>query len=122
MSTSSFAPKWNVKSLEILDRVPTYYSIGHLMVPGGNTRKPFGKYVVAYNKITKDRYLPTGPELTQSAQIYNIEGDKMLHTSHSRQLCFKNTLFTTTTSLSSGHLLPQYTTTSHNQGSAYAIG
>src|SRR5690606_36374248 len=27
--------------------------------------------------ITKDRYLPTGPELTQSAQIYDISGDKM---------------------------------------------
>jgi nitrous-oxide reductase len=33
--------------------------------------------VVAYNKITKDRYLPTGPELTQSAQLYDISGDKM---------------------------------------------
>jgi nitrous-oxide reductase len=32
---------------------------------------------VAYNKITKDRYLPTGPELTQSAQLYDISGDKM---------------------------------------------
>ncbi len=61
----------------LLDRVPTYYSIGHLMVPGGDTKKPYGKYVVAYNKITKDRYLPTGPELAQSAQLYSIEGDKM---------------------------------------------
>src|SRR5690606_39204425 len=34
-------------------------------------------YVIAYNKITKDRYLPTGPELAQSAQIYDISGDKM---------------------------------------------
>jgi nitrous-oxide reductase len=33
--------------------------------------------VIAYNKITKDRYLPTGPELTQSAQLYDISGDKM---------------------------------------------
>lgn len=74
---SSEIVKWNVKSLEVLDRVPTYYSIGHLCVPGGDTRKPFGKYVVAYNKITKDRYLPTGPELTQSAQIFDISGDKM---------------------------------------------
>jgi nitrous-oxide reductase len=29
------------------------------------------------NKITKDRYLPTGPEVTQSAQLYDISGDKM---------------------------------------------
>lgn len=74
---SSEVVKWNVKDLKVLDRVPTYYSVGHLCVPGGNTRKPFGKYVIAYNKITKDRYLPTGPELTQSAQLYDISGDKM---------------------------------------------
>jgi nitrous-oxide reductase len=32
---------------------------------------------MALNKITKDRYLPTGPELTQSAQLYDISGDRM---------------------------------------------
>jgi nitrous-oxide reductase len=74
---SSEIVKWNVEKLEVLDRVPTYYSIGHLCVPGGPNVKPYGKYVIAYNKITKDRYLPTGPELTQSAQIYSIDGDKM---------------------------------------------
>ncbi len=74
---SSEIVKWKVGTWEILDRVPTYYSIGHLMVPGGNSVKPDGKYVVALNKITKDRYLPTGPELTQSAQLYAIDGDKM---------------------------------------------
>ncbi len=74
---SSEVVKWNVKDLKILDRQPTYYSVGHLMIPGGNTKKPFGKYLVAYNKITKDRYLPTGPELSQSAQLYDISGDKM---------------------------------------------
>ena len=77
MFVSSEIVKWNVKTLEVLDRVPTYYSIGHLSVPGGPTKKPHGKYVIAYNKITKDRYLPTGPELAQSAQLYDISGDKM---------------------------------------------
>jgi nitrous-oxide reductase len=47
------------------------------MIPGGDSKQPFGKYVVAMNKITKDRYLPTGPELTQSAQLYDISGEKM---------------------------------------------
>jgi len=74
---SSEIVKWNVQSLEVVDRVPTYYSIGHLCVPGGDSKKPWGKYVIAYNKITKDRYLPTGPELAQSAQLFSIEGDKM---------------------------------------------
>lgn len=77
MFVSSEIVKWNVKTLEILDRVPTYYSIGHLSVMGGPTKKPHGKYMIAYNKITKDRYLPTGPELAQSAQLYDISGDKM---------------------------------------------
>ena len=46
-------------------------------MPGGDTKKPYGKYLLAYNKITKDRYLPTGPELSQSAQLFDISGDKM---------------------------------------------
>lgn len=74
---SSEIVKWNVKSKQVLDRVPTYYSIGHLCVPMGDNIKPYGKYVIALNKITKDRYLPTGPELTQSAQLYSIDGPKM---------------------------------------------
>ncbi|OOB82049.1 Sec-dependent nitrous-oxide reductase [Flavobacterium columnare] len=74
---SSEVVKWDLKTLKILDRVPTYYSVGHLCIPGGDTKKPFGKYLIAYNKITKDRYLPTGPELAQSAQIFDISGEKM---------------------------------------------
>lgn len=77
MFVSSELVKWNVETLQVVDRVPTYYSVGHMMVPGGTTAKPYGKYAVAYNKITKDRYLPTGPELTQSAQLYDISGEKM---------------------------------------------
>lgn len=74
---SSELVKWDVKTLEILDRTPTFYSTGHLTVAGGDTKKPYGKYAVAWNKITKDRYLPTGPELAQSAQLFDISGDKM---------------------------------------------
>lgn len=77
MFVSSEIVKWRISDLEVIDRVPTYYSIGHLSIPGGPTAKPHGKYMIAYNKITKDRYLPTGPELTQSAQLYDITGDKM---------------------------------------------
>jgi len=74
---SSEVVKWNIKDLTVVDRVPTFYSVGHLCVPGGDSKKPFGKYLIAYNKITKDRYLPTGPELAQSAQLYDISGEKM---------------------------------------------
>ena len=77
MFVSSEVVKWNIKDLKVVDRVPTYYSVGHLTVAGGDTKTPYGKYLVAYNKITKDRFLPTGPELAQSAQLFDISGDKM---------------------------------------------
>lgn len=74
---SSEVVKWNVENLQIVDRQSTFYSPGHLVIPGGETKKPYGKYLVAMNKITKDRYLPTGPELCHSAQLFDISGDKM---------------------------------------------
>lgn len=74
---SSEIVKWKLETWEVVDRQPVFYSIGHLMIPGGNSRKPFGKYMLALNKITKDRYLPTGPEVTQSAQLFDITGEKM---------------------------------------------
>lgn len=74
---SSEIVKWDLESKQVLDRVPCYYSVGHLMIPGGDSKKPWGKYMVALNKITKDRYLPTGPELAHSAQLYDISGEKM---------------------------------------------
>lgn len=77
MFVSSEIVKWNIKNLNVIDRQSTYYSPGHLCIPGGDTKKPNGKYVIVYNKITKDRYLPTGPELAQAAQLFDISGDKM---------------------------------------------
>lgn len=74
---SSEIVKWDIENTKVVDRIKTYYSPGHLMIPGGDSRKPWGKYMVALNKITKDRYLPTGPELFHSAQLIDISGDKM---------------------------------------------
>ena len=75
--SSSEIVKWKLGTWEVVDRIACYYSIGHLMIPGGDSQKPWGKYVVAMNKITKDRYLPTGPELPHAAQLIDISGDKM---------------------------------------------
>ena len=74
---SSEVVKWNIKDLKVLDRASTFYSVGHICIPGGDSKNPSAKYLIAYNKITKDRYLPTGPELAQSAQLFDISGDKM---------------------------------------------
>ncbi len=69
--------KWSLGTFEVVDRIPAYYSIGHLMIPGGDSMQPADNYVVAMNKITKDRYLPTGPELAHSAQLVDISGNTM---------------------------------------------
>lgn len=74
---SSEIVKWDVETREILDRIDVYYSPGHLSIPGGNSRKPDGKYLLSMNKITKDRYLPVGPEMNQPGQLIDISGDKM---------------------------------------------
>ncbi|MDH5588522.1 MAG: Sec-dependent nitrous-oxide reductase [Gemmatimonadota bacterium] len=74
---SSEIVKWEIGTWQVVDRIPVYYSVGHLMIPGGDSQQPWGKYLVALNKITKDRYLPTGPELAHSAQLIDISGDKM---------------------------------------------
>ena len=67
---------WDVKTLEILENLPSYYSVGHLTVAGGHTRAPYGKYMITLNKITQDRYLPTGMELAHAAQLYDISGGR----------------------------------------------
>lgn len=74
---SSEVIKWSLKDFKVVDRIPVYYSIGHLCIAGGDTKQPTPKYLLALNKITKDRFLPTGPELPQSCQLIDISGDKM---------------------------------------------
>ncbi|AHM62486.1 nitrous-oxide reductase [Flammeovirgaceae bacterium 311] len=77
MFVSSEVVKWSLNDFTVKDRIPVYYSVGHLVIPGGDTKEPYGKYLIAMNKITKDRYLPTGPELAHSAQLIDISGEKM---------------------------------------------
>ncbi|WP_456403019.1 Sec-dependent nitrous-oxide reductase [Persephonella sp.] len=69
--------KVDYKNCKVVDRAPTYYAVGHLMIPGGDSAKPWGKYLLPMNKITKDRFIPTGPELFHVGQLYDISGGKM---------------------------------------------
>ncbi|MEP7027575.1 MAG: Sec-dependent nitrous-oxide reductase [Candidatus Eisenbacteria bacterium] len=65
-------PPWNV-----VDKIDVYYSIGHLMASEGDTRHPTGDYVVALDKMSKDRYLSVGPTHPEGAQLIDIRGPKM---------------------------------------------
>ena len=65
-------PPWNV-----VYKIDVYYSIGHLMASEGDTRHPTGDYVVALDKLSKDRYLSVGPTHPEAAQLIDVRGPKM---------------------------------------------
>jgi nitrous-oxide reductase len=62
---------------KVVDRLAVHYNIGHLQAPGSNTRKPWGKYVVALNKWSVDRFPPLGPLHPQNLQLIDVSGPKM---------------------------------------------
>jgi nitrous-oxide reductase len=65
------------KAWKVVDKVQVHYNIGHLQAPGSNTKKPWGKYLVALNKWSVDRFPPLGPLHPQNLQLIDISGDKM---------------------------------------------
>lgn len=69
--------KWQLGTWKVVDKIPVTYNIGHLSVIGGDTMHPFGKYLLALNKMTKDRFLGTGPDYPTNAQLIDISGEKM---------------------------------------------
>jgi nitrous-oxide reductase len=69
--------KWNYKTGKVLDTLPVHYNIGHLMTMEGDSRSPDGKYLVALNKLSIDRFNPVGPLHPQNHQLIDIAGANM---------------------------------------------
>ena len=69
--------KWNYKTGKVLDTIPIHYNVGHLMTMEGDTKSPDGKYLVALNKLSIDRFNPVGPLHPQNHQLIDISGSKM---------------------------------------------
>ncbi len=75
--------EWGKKNPEpdwtLVGKVPVQYNIGHLGAAEGDTVSPDGKYLVAFNKWSIDRFFPTGPLLPQNFQLIDISkpGDTM---------------------------------------------
>ncbi len=81
--------KWNVaaaiaqfkgdKSAKVvLDRVDVHYQPGHGYASMGETKEADGKYFNSGNKFSKDRFLPVGPLHSETEQLIDITGDKMV--------------------------------------------
>ncbi len=75
-------PPWTAEEKKdltkvVLDKVPTHFSTGHLVVAGSDTKEPYGKWLVAMNKLSKGRHVNVGPAQPESSQLIDISGDKM---------------------------------------------
>ena len=66
-----------MKDLKVLDKLSVHYNIGHLVAAEGDTVSPDGKYVVAMNKMSIDRFAGVGPLYPQNFQLIDVTGDKM---------------------------------------------
>ncbi len=69
--------KWDYKNLKVLDRINVHYNIGHLDTMEGKSSKPKGKYAIALDKLSIDRFNPVGPLHPQNHQLIDITGPKM---------------------------------------------
>jgi len=63
----------NMEPYQVVEVIPVHYSIGHLLIPGGDMAEPYGKYLISMNKLTKDTYLPHGPLHCENHELFNIE-------------------------------------------------
>ena len=69
--------KWSLKDLKVVQKIDTHFNIGHLVAAEGDTVSPDGKYLIAMNKWSLDRFAPVGPLLPQNFQLIDISGDQM---------------------------------------------
>lgn len=79
MAKWTLGPPYNSpeKGWKLVDKIPVHYNIGHLVCAEGDTVSPKGKYCVALDKWSIDRFTPVGPLHPQNFQLIDISGDKM---------------------------------------------
>ena len=65
------------KAFKLLDKVDVHYNIGHLATTEGDTVAADGKYLVALDKWSIDRYPTLGTLKPQNLQLIDLSGPKM---------------------------------------------
>ncbi|MEZ5964586.1 MAG: Sec-dependent nitrous-oxide reductase [Planctomycetota bacterium] len=73
----SVVAKWSLKDLKVVDKLDVHYNIGHLVCAEGDTVSPDGKFLIAMNKWSLDRFAPVGPLLPQNFQLVGIDKEKL---------------------------------------------
>ncbi len=69
--------KWSIDPLQVLDQIDVHYNVGHIATAEGDTKSPDGKYLIAMNKWSIDRFNPVGPLHPQNFQLIDIAGEQM---------------------------------------------
>jgi nitrous-oxide reductase len=64
-------------AFQLVQKLPVHYNIGHLVTAEGDTVEPAGKYLVALNKWSIDRFPPVGTLHPQNFQLVDLEGPEM---------------------------------------------
>ncbi len=73
----STVAKWSLADLQVIEKIPVHYNVGHIAAAEGDTVSPDGKYLVAMNKWAIDRFNDVGPLIPQNFQLIDIAGDGM---------------------------------------------
>jgi len=71
----TLGPKSGVteKPFTFVEKIPVHYNIGHLAIPGGDTTKPTGKYLVALNKWSLDQVQKLGPTHPVNLELIDLD-------------------------------------------------
>ena len=65
------------QAFKLVDKLKVNYNIGHVVTMEGDTVKPDGKYLVALNKWSIDRFPVVGTLKPQNFQLVDLTGAKM---------------------------------------------
>ncbi len=75
-------PPWTEEQKEdlsqvVTDKIDVHFNVGHLVIGGSDTKEPYGDYLVAMNKLSKNRHISVGPAHPETSQLIDISGEEM---------------------------------------------
>ncbi|QKY15423.1 TAT-dependent nitrous-oxide reductase [Halorubrum sp. CBA1229] len=77
--------KWDIeKAVEadarsespVIEKIDVHYNPGHLIASESYTEDPAGDWLISLNKLSKDRFLPVGPQHPENDQLIYIGDDE----------------------------------------------
>jgi nitrous-oxide reductase len=60
----------------VIEKIDVHYNPGHLMASESYTEDPAGDWLISLNKLSKDRFLPVGPQHPENDQLIYIGDDE----------------------------------------------